>query len=271
LLQADDTGSNSAKSGLGLLAAEYVGLLALALPAIGYASAYRYKLGQALEMGIPPEFVSLTLRDAVVGCLGVAVALAVLTVVENGVQDFLEISLPKDVGREIARVAVPVFGTLLVVLMSREFAGYWFWVFLTLSVFAVLQLGLPLLTQRHVKGYAAKLKAQRKVTSSSDLTPLSRFLSTRRSWVVGLSIVYLVLFISSPAGAWSARVRTTFGTISGQPTRVIVGEYEQLLLTLELDRDAKSAGQPLLLLRPEDVSTGVTFEKLGMLSYERPE
>lgn len=245
-------------------------LIALLLPALGYAAAYYYRLGQAQEYGLPSELVSLDLKDAIVGGLGVAFASAIVVAVLNFVVDFLEGVFPSALERALISIAVPFAGMAVVLYMAGPPTQFWIAFTATFALCAFIQFGRTLFIRSGEEGYLAKLDAAQRRNATDRPMPFTRLMRGRREVALALSIVYLVLFIASPAGAYSARIRTTFAVLQSTPERVVVSEYRGCLVTLVLNRDAHSATGPVVIVDPEEQTAGFAVERLGILDFSQP-
>jgi len=66
-VNAVDQGRSTAPGKVAPALTDRVGVLALLMPALGYAAAFLYRRGEARFYGLPPELVTLDLKDVVVG------------------------------------------------------------------------------------------------------------------------------------------------------------------------------------------------------------
>jgi len=246
-----------------------LGILALLLPALGYASAYLYRQGEAQFYGLPPELVTLDLKDVVVGGLGIATAIILTAWIINVVVDALEGVFHHEVERAVLDVAVPMTGVAVILyLAGTSFAG-WLGLFMALLVMLALQLGMPLFTRRDVHGYPNKLKAVRETRGNTRAMPLTRFLRTRRDVALLLAAAYVIVFAATPAGVHSARSRRTFAFIDEPYAQIVVGEYHDSLVTLAYDSKTHAASPPIRILDPQELAGGVTVERNLKVKFGR--
>ena len=94
---------------------DFAGVVAILLPAFGYAAAYLYRASEAAYFGVPPELVSLDLKDVVVAGLGVGAAIVAMVLLADTTIDLLSGIFSREVEQVLIDIAVPaVFaGTLL--------------------------------------------------------------------------------------------------------------------------------------------------------------
>ena len=257
-----------ARSGASL--GEYVALFALVLPAVGYAAAYNFRVGEAQHFGLPVELVSLEVKDAVVGGLGVAVALALVLGLINIVMDLLEGVFSNDIQREVSNVAVPLTAAGAILYLWGQPPWAWLGLLVAGVVLILIHFGMPLITQRRVHGYEAKLKAQREMESAIRPSPLVRFIRGRRELFLAVAAIYIALYVAGPAGAFSARGRTSYAVIKTTPERIVVAEYRGLLVTMGFDRKTATAAPPINVIRAEDVKQGFFVERTGSVTFVKP-
>ncbi|MDZ4178470.1 MAG: hypothetical protein U1E29_04445 [Coriobacteriia bacterium] len=247
---------------------EILTIAAILLPAIGYAAAYEFRLGGVHAMGLPEELLSLDLRDIIAGGLAVLTAGALMF----GIVSFFSWMISGDDVSEIERslvdtlVPTGVMGALFFV--SGQFTtAAWIGFLIAVALLVAGEFIPPLLTQRQVKGFEAKLQAYRQREFDLRPTRLMRFRGSRRQFVLAISLAYLVLQIASPVGAFVARGRTTYAVVRSNPQRLVVSTYGGSLVTLAYDPESREASSPVVVIRPEDVSAGLYVEHTGPVSF----
>lgn len=248
--------------------AETLTVLAVLLPAIGYAAAYEYRLGAVHAMGLPEELLSLDLRDIIAGGLAVLTAGALMA----GVVSFFSWIISGDDVSEVERSLVDtlaptgVMGALF--FLSGEFTTPgWIGFLIAVALLLAGEFIPPLLAEQRVKGLEAKLQAYRKREADLRLSRLMRFKGSRRQFVLAISLAYLVLQIASPVGALAARGRTTYAVVRSNPQRLVVSTYGGSLVTLAFDPESQEASSPVVVMRPEDVKSGLYVERTGPVNF----
>jgi len=182
-VNAVDQGRSTAPGKAAPALTDRVGVLALLMPALGYAAAFLYRRGEARFYGLPPELVTLDLKDVVVGGLGVATAIIVVAGAINFVVDMLEGVFHKEIERALLDVFIPLTGAAVILYLAGTPLPGWLGLLLVLLVMLAIELVLPLFTRRDVRGYPNKLRAMREARRSTKMMPLTRFLRSRRDLV----------------------------------------------------------------------------------------
>ena len=216
------------------------GLFVAAVPSFGYVLAYLRELGFFLELKIPFSFIHVALTEVLamtVALVGVLVVLvwgadALLTFVW---QDKVTASF---VHRVIRSVLIPFLVVVLVWALPDTSS-------LLLLVAGGCAAGLvlidflhPLLTQRRVSGYQAKLAAAGR---EERLTPLLKLVLRRLAptdaWLIGMVVLLLVAALS--LGTSRARSQEWYLVTEDQPSLVVIRHYGDTALAAGFDRESK--------------------------------
>jgi hypothetical protein len=249
-------------------AGEHVALLAIVLPAIGYAAAYQFRLGELRYMGLPEELLSLGLKDVVDGGIVVVVAAALIVAVLNFFATVVADASVSEVERSLVQFSVAVGIMALLFVFSGQMAGAgWVGFGIAAGLVALIQFVPPLLVQKDLIGYEAKLRAYRRRERSGSHSVIGRLLGSQRELVLVVSLAYVVLFVASPVGAFSARSRTLYAVVPTNPERIVVSEYEGSLVTLEFNRQLRTASSPVMVSRPEYLRAGLLVEHVGPVQF----
>lgn len=247
---------------------EIVPALAIALPALGYAAAYRFELGRIRAMGLPDELVSLGLRDIVTGVIAVAFAVLIVVAV---VGFFALITSGEDVSeleRSLVRTGVTSAIVFVLYLGANQLSqAGWVGFAIAIVLLFVGEFAPPLVTQRKVIGLEAKLRAYRK--AEIDLRPsrIGHQFGLRAELVSLVAISYLVFGLAQPVGAFTANTRSTFGVIPGTSQRVVVSEYGGAFVCLDYTPAAHIAKPPITFVQPPDLRAGLLVEHTGPLHF----
>jgi hypothetical protein len=244
---------------------DHGGLVALLLTAGGYAAIYYFRIGQAQYFTVPAELVSLDLNDVVAGGITLTVLLLLVVFLGDQLLQFVEGELPGEVQDRLKALVITTFYFATFVYLLGAPVIWYLGVATAAATFAFMQFLLPVFTERRVSGYAAKLEADSRRTSSMSHSPLVRLLRGHRQLFLPFLGVALAVLLAQPAGVYSARTRVSFTVVPGSPDRVVVAEYEGSLVTLALDRESSTLSGPVEVHSAEGLANGLVVEELGPL------
>lgn len=135
------------------------GLLIAASPVIAYAGAFAYKAGFCRAFRIPVSLITVDLTTVLIAFGGVvAVGLVLFMLADLAVMMKIDVRSP--IGGSLVRLSVPIFLLVALFLISGTVGRWWLGAVGALVLLALLEFGLPLLTQPDKKTYAEKLLAQ---------------------------------------------------------------------------------------------------------------
>lgn len=204
----------------------------------GYAIAFAYEAGFAKARGIPLEFVDAKLPTIFLAIGGLALSLSWLYHLFNGLTVFSRASNHPLV-RYLSGQNRLLFVTLAFALvLGRQL--WWITAILAsyIVISTIVMLIVPLRTQRHVKGYLAKLAA----ADAAEIKATDKTIALRLAKTVGASgyvLAYTLLtliLLSGAYGASSALSRHTFWVVPGKPEYVVLRIYGDRAVIAELDR-----------------------------------
>lgn len=249
--------------------AEAVALLGIVLPAVGYAAAYQFRTGQFQTMGLPPELLSLELRDVAAGCIAVSAVVAALLGVSTFFGLLASAGDASDIERSLVNTLAPAVPFLLLYFLSGQLTMQgWVVLLVAIGLLVAGEFVPPLVTQRKVKGLEAKLKAYRK-HGGTDLRPtrLMRLEGEARKAVFFSAVAIMLVNSASPIGAVATRARDQYAIIESNPQRVVVSSFNGSLVTLTYDPESRGAGSPVTVLKSEDATAGLYLTRTGPLKF----
>lgn len=239
------------------------GVLLAAIPFFSYLLTYIYEAGYCKFFGIPWEFISPNWANVFIfagGLLGLIVVMFFL------IEPFfitIYPELPWPILRRLRRLSVPVLLSLIYLFLFGKDQSVFIVVVGVILSLALLEFGLPLLTQRDRKSYLEKLTAQ---DSVDDRVDGLGDLAARRLGpsVFGyLLLVYFLGCLSFYAGRAAAMNQENFLVLVDEPDIAIVRVYGDRLIGMKFNREKKLAINNFKIL----VSTGTALqlENIGPL------
>src|SRR5271165_104876 len=184
------------------------GVLLAVVPVLGYAVAYAFAVGQALQFGIPYGLVSVNL-DSVFLAIGVVVGS--LAFVYSVTSFFLMFPASSKLASLATRPDLAALGLIVLVLAVAR-PGYWWWVGL-IGIWLFIQLlswGLAMAAQKNVKGIRHRFHAAATAQPDSretGWTQIYQRVGFHNMSAVLLAFLFIVLaFIAGGANAIHQKV-----------------------------------------------------------------
>ncbi len=242
------------------------GLIITSVPIVAYLLTFAYEAGFASFFSIPLKFISVELTGVFVaggGLLAVFVSLFFL-------MELMWMLFPRTdnaIFRCVWRL-VPAF--LLFVGLLFLYGAHWRgWVLVLVSLVFVawLELGSPLITQRHTAGYCEKLRAQEEI--ERKVGGLLAHVAMRYGRAPLLLILYLViaLVIFYSAGRARALRQEQFLLPTAPSGTVVLQIYGDRLICAPFERATKEVRKSFIVLKmPGDSGVILHLEKVGPLS-----
>jgi hypothetical protein len=240
-------------------------VLIAATPVVGYFVAYLHEIGSAQEYGIPYGFVSVDLSTALASALALVVVLIVVSVMVNALILVFPHEAPSAVRARFTGGAWAVL--ILVVLVSIYGPEWraWIWAPAGAAAAFLLSLTVPLLTQRNVEGYVAKLEAADAVNREGVNRNLLSWASAR----FGSSVIYVTLgillagYLAYSTGRASAMHDRDYLVIQGKPEFVVLQVYGDVVVTAEFDRQRRCISHHLRVLKLSSKAIEGVRERVG--------
>lgn len=222
--------------------------------AFSYIAAYQYEKGFCGYFGIPNSLIVVDLTTVVAW----AASLLFITLIFLGVAN----ALPSKVRSILWELRWSYSLFVLVCLLLLRPSGVALYFFLgLLALFSFLEFVVPLITQKAVKGYLAKLKAQEDVAyqGSEVYERVARVLVRNAGprgamalWWMGFAALFLAHF----AGMARARTQNEFIVIPESPELVVLRVYNETLVCAPLHRAEKEIEPPFTILRIGSIGEG---------------
>lgn len=255
-------------------------LILATIPFASYAIVFFYEWGYFSVFKIPIEFITFDLSR---------IFLALLSIVGfgAGVYYFSELivnvfsSQPEPIRRIINKHA---YRFVFVIVLSFFTSSVDWKTFVLLSIFLIIFLPgydflFPLISQRKVKGYIAKLAAQDKQQNEYDakqedeltMIPLIKAAALLgRKFFFGLFVFICALFLTYQLGEGEARTQIEFQVINTNPERVVLWIYNDYALCASFDRITKEVGLNFIIINVgEDPNIEYSLEEVGPLKLRK--
>jgi len=215
-------------------------LVIAAAPLMGYSFAFAFELGYAEYFEIPPELISINLFQIIIFILGTySICLVLFFFIE-----MLSFLIPSKY--QILRSKLLDIVPLIMFLVGYFLAGGWLralpFIFL-LVIISFSSFILPLISQRNVKGYNAKLEAaeakdwgmlENNKTFSISLINLFGYKN-----IIMITNIFLALSLVKMSGEVYASRRVMFPILKGNSEKVILSIYGDNLVCSSFDRQKK--------------------------------
>jgi len=223
-------------------------LIIAAVPLVGYAIVFSYESGLAAYYHIPLQLITLSITHvlvttaALVGVIGFLFSLASL-----GYSTFLGGSSRGPIGQiliEISPLLLLLIGAFY--LLGRQ-VNLVLPVLIVIAVFISLPFFLPLLTQRKIHGYRAKLEAQEHIDSSVESLTSLVIHRVRPLRVMIVVCFFLVLILANVAGEAEAAKRTVFLVDSARHDRVVLRIWGDTVVSRSYDVQNHRLGKELVV------------------------
>ena len=245
-----------------------------AAPFVGYWLAYLYEGGYCTFLGVPWILIEVGMMSVLSATVGVVVFLVVVQVAVDILYPAFAF-LPSAVKWALTRSLVPA---LLIGAMHLVTSDPILTVMKSTIMIACIFIGIhflyPMVSQRRVEGFVAKLEAE----SNSELAYRSIGVSVakkvgRRNMLAAL-IFGLLSFSAYLAGGYAARTQEEFIVTSGPPARIVIKKYGDMLLAADFDSTAARIVGPYRLMPANETLgafTAVTIDDMKPLKMRTPE
>jgi hypothetical protein len=243
-------------------------LILASIPIIAYLLVFIFESGYLSVFQLPTTFITFDFTSifVVTGAL-----LALGTTIYYYGDTFYEAirTSPDPVQRRLRKVfpSIVIFWALFFI--YSELWREWVYSLATILVLTLPSFVMPLITQRKVKGYLAKLRAadeidDQKVTKKDDwespFHKLIRFLGPQ------LLLFLLGLYMVYNAGRATALRQVNFHIVSTSPERVVLWMTNNYVVCAAFDRTAKEVEPSFVVLNfAEDPNLEFRLQKIGPL------
>ena len=240
-----------------------------AVPALAYSMAFLYETAYCQYFDIPPTFVTVSLNSFLILSLSLISSLYAVFVFGNLI---LGVLYPRAWQTPIGREIVAGVRTFLLVLAYVAIARppRPLVILASFAMVVVIWFAWPLITQRRVKGYSAKVEAQAALESVPVLPVDFAVQSLSRPVRIMLFWVVLALGGAYWAGGGAARSQTKFLALEDERGLVVLRHYGDLLITAPVDRDTRTV-RPMFTLIKNDAGSRVVLrqESIGPLALAK--
>ncbi len=239
------------------------GLIIAVIPAAGYWFAFLYELGYCKYFDIPVSFVEVGLVNILISLVGILGLIGLANIYANAIL-FLFKDIPEAIKSALLRVSVPTLfmaGYGLVAKLSSFFIPL---IVITFPLIFI-EFILPCFAQRNVKGYLAKLEAQKKIDLEHD--SFTDLIAKKMSKGSALSIllVFILSFVSYFSGGYNAKGQTDFIVLTGEKESVVLKMYNSYFIAASFKRESKSVSAEYKLIPVDENLSIFKFEKIGPL------
>lgn len=240
------------------------------IPLAGYLVAFVYEAGFCTVFHIPLSFITLTPTIVFVAISALTLVLAPLFWLAN-IMCMIGLDLRDPIIRSLTRVAIPGMLFLLLVGMNPNAWREWIWLLSLVAFLALLEFGLPLLTQRDKKSYREKLLGQEAIDArTSDLFDV--FGRRFGTWVLNVAMVMIMaILLSYTAGKGQANRQKEFLVLASSPETVVLRVYGDDLVCAQFDRATKEVQPNFFVIKRVTVSSDpriqLNLEEVGPLRF----
>lgn len=262
--QAINSGDPVAENRIGLTE----GLLIAGIPVVGYWIAYLYELGYCRWFGVPPNLIE-------VGVLSVLVAISSLLAVCLALWIFGEMVvgplrlLPRVLASSVLRLLLMLIPFSAYALVSNMELSQFLWVTVPIAViYLFVEFVFPLLAQRSISGYIAKMEAQRKVDLAYESLLDLVVQRVGFSYFKLYAAIAVLSMLAYGAGGLQARLQTDFMVVPGTPASVGIKTYGTYLIAATWDRSTKMLSREFRLIPMDEQLGTVRFDRVGPLEPE---
>lgn len=236
---------------------------------VGYALAFFYEWGYAKYFGIPPELISINFTNIFLAVAGVIILILIFFILGDLIHSLTQ-GAPAVIRRCLSRLSL---GFFLVIGLLFLYKGEWKeWIagFIAFLLYSILEFVFPLLTQRHVKGYVAKLESQEEI----EPPPLTLILKIRQrlgySGFMCILWCCLIIFLALYAGDAKARNKTVYIVADQSMTQAVVAIYGDLIISCTFDPQTKLLNGELSISQLTDgKERSFIPEQIGPLKRKR--
>jgi len=257
---------NPANSAKGISMPE--GLLVATIPVVGYLLVFAYEAGFCGAFHIPLSFIALNPTMVFAVIAGLALSVAPLLWFANLVC-MIGLDLRDPIARSLIRLAIVAFLFLLPIGINLKAWRESMWLLLLLAFFALLEFGLPLLTQRDKETYREKLLGQEAI--ETRVTDLFDVLGRRFGDLpVTIAMVMMVaIYVSNLAGRGQAKRQEEFLVLPSSPEVVVLRVYGDDLVCAQFDRITQEVQPHFFVIKrvtlPSEPRIQLNLEKVGPL------
>lgn len=243
------------------------GIVVAAIPVMAYLLAFGFEYGFYLAYGFPQELISIDLnRVFVAGAIFLGGAVLLL-VPAMAVLALLPSEHP--LAPAIAQTVSFVLAYLVFLLVYWRFDTLARILLLLLLWYLGYKFGLPLLTQRGVRGYVQKYRLHEQ--TREERATLFRTILRTFGPTAGTTVVYffIALVLSVTIGWNIAREREYYFVAPGLPERVVLRIYGDSIVLARLDRPSRQILREYTVFRRTAGSITLREEHIGPLTVER--
>ena len=242
-------------------------IVVAAIPVMAYLLAFGFEYGYYIAYGFPQELIDVDLdrvfAAAIIFLAGVLLALIMTTVALA--------LLPSDnpLTPAVAQGVTYALAYLIFLVYFGQF-GTFGWIFgLLLAWYLIYKFGIPLLTQRGVRGYLHKFRTHEQIRQARA----TLFRASLRAFgaTPGIVLVYFVIaFVLSVTFGWHlATERVYYFVVPGPPERVVLRIYGDSIVLAQLDRPGRQILREYTVFRRTTGSITLREERIGPLTVER--
>lgn len=244
------------------------GLLVATIPIVGYLLVFAYEAGFCGAFHIPLSFIALSPTMVFAVIAGLALSVGPLFAFANLVC-MIGLDLRDPIVRSLIRLAIVAVLFLLPIVVNpkawRESMG----LLLFLALFALLEFGLPLLTQRDKQTYREKLLGQEAIeTGVSDLFDVLRTRFGDLPVTVAM-VMMLGIYVSNVVGRGHAKGQEEFLVLLSSPEAVVLRVYGDDLVCAQFDRITQEVQPHFFVIKrvtlPSEPRIQLNLEKVGPL------
>jgi hypothetical protein len=242
------------------------GLLIAAVPAAGYWFAYLYELGFCKYFNLPSIFVDISIPAVLGAIVAVFAVLATIHMLAEPLFSiFSALTLPHRVKNAMLRTGIFILLAGGVAMVNRIPIKDMAWMGLFIGMFLFFDFIFPLITQRGVSGYLAKLEAQHQIDWQVDSLADITIKQIGRSWFLWGFLLLLLSFVAYFAGGFNARVQQRLIVLSGPPARVVLKHFGPSVVAATFDRMTRSVSPDYRLIAFDSDLGEFRFEQVGPL------
>lgn len=244
------------------------GVILALIPLAGYWLSFIYQMNFNGYFGIPNYMIDLNMINIIISSLGILLFGAILLQTLNVIGIFLlNINVDRRITSNITGDIVSLMLSLsLIIIFDLNILQAAILLILLPGISVIFNYIFPILTQRTIKGYLAKLLAQEDYESTTN-TPLDFVArSPYRIWVLISILFVFASIISYVAGGFSARIKTDFYVAHGNIRHVIFRTYSDYYVTSPLDSLNHIGDRSIQLIPIISDSIKVKLEHIGVIS-----
>jgi len=245
------------------------GLLITGVPALGYWLAFLYELGYCKYFNIPSTFIEIGILNILIAIVGTTALLAVLHLFADPFYVFFG-KAPHAIKRALRMTFLPLGVCIgLVFVFKYSFLVAVIIVCVVGLPIALIEFVIPLVTQRGVQGYVAKLEAASNYDYEHN-TSIMDTLAEKVGFKAFSLFFYLIIFsfVVYLAGGFNAQMKSDFMVLKGDPDMVVLKTYNSSLLATGFDRSSKNISAEFKMVAFDSSLELFTLERIGPLQVK---